>query len=74
MEVIATELGAKEQQSQSAGVNGNGGGPLLNLNCFFLLQLLGGEMLPMCCGDPGPGRNGSVAGSLVLGSSILPDP
>lgn len=32
MEVIATELGAKEEQSQSAHVNGNGEGPLLNLN------------------------------------------
>lgn len=35
MEVIATELGAKEEPSQSAGVDGDGGGPLLNLNWFF---------------------------------------
>lgn len=33
-----------------------------------------GEMLLVRCGDPGPGRNGSVAGSYFLGSSVLPGP
>nr|BAC78808.1 Pex26pG255insT [Homo sapiens] len=28
----------------------------------------------VCCGDPGPGRNGSVARSPLLGPSVLPGP
>lgn len=74
MEVMAAKLGAGEEQSQGGGLNGNGGGPLLNVNWFFCWQHLGSEMLPVCCGHPGPGRNGSVAGSSFLGSSVLSGP
>lgn len=71
-EVMAAELGAGKEQSQGGGGNGNAGEPLLDLNWLFCGQLLGGEMLSVCCGDPGAGRDGSVAGSAVLGSSVLP--
>lgn len=74
MEVKAAKLEGGEEQSQGGDVNGNGGGPLLNLSWFFCSQFLRGEMLPVCGGDPGPGRNGSVAGSYFLGSSVLPGP
>lgn len=47
---------------------------LVDLSRFLCQQLPRGEVLPVCRGHPGPGRDGPLAGGPALGSSVLPGP